>query len=272
MLFMFKNLKKLSTMENNKKPLIFVTNDDGVEAKGFWSAIKVARKFGRVIAVGPERPQSGMSHAITMHIPLFIKEIRKEEDLEVYACSGTPVDCVKMAFDYLLKNDQPVLTISGINHGSNSAINVLYSGTMGAAIEASFYGAPSVGLSLLDHDEDADFAASEVFAERIIRQVLSQNVEEPLCLNVNIPCLPEDQIKGIMVCRQNAGYWKERFICGKDPRDKDYFWLTGHFINNEPEATDTDVWALDNNYVAVVPVNIDFSHYAQIKQLKQWDL
>lgn len=255
-----------------KKPLIFVTNDDGVGAKGLEYSIRVARKFGRVVVIAPEEPQSGMAHAITMFRPLYLRKVREEQDLTVYACSGTPVDCVKMAFDYLLVNDLPVLTISGINHGSNSAINVIYSGTMGAAIEAGFYGAPSIGLSLLDHDPNAEFEVAEEYSERIIREVLSREITEPLCLNVNIPAVPLQDIMGIKVCRQNKGYWKEEFACRKDPRGRDYFWLTGDFYNTEPESTDTDEWALNHNYVSIVPIQVDLTNVAQVKELSNWNL
>ncbi len=251
-----------------KKPLIFVTNDDGVEAKGLDYAIDIARKFGRVVVVAPEHHQSGLSHAITMFRPLHLKKVREEEDLVVYACSGTPVDCVKMAFDYLLGGEIPALSLSGINHGSNSAINVLYSGTMGAAIEASFYGAPAVGLSLLDHDLDADFGNAAACAEEIVRRLLAEPVQGPLCLNVNVPVVPLGELKGIKVCRQAQGHWLEVFDCRQDPRGREYFWLKGDFCNAEPESTDTDEWALCNGYASVVPIDTDLTHYKQMPALK----
>lgn len=252
-----------------KRPLIFITNDDGVNAKGFKTAIEVARKFGRVIAIAPETTRSGMSHAITMYNPLYLRVVEKSDDLAVYACSGTPVDCVKIGYDYLFADERPSLNISGINHGSNSAINVLYSGTMGAAIEASFYGAPSIGLSLTDHDYDADFDASAIFAEKIIGDILESDINEPLCLNVNIPDGRPESIRGHRICRQNKGYWKEEFFCRQDPRGKDYFWLTGDFYNAEPDAMDTDEWALSNGYISVVPVQVDLTNYRQIKELEK---
>ncbi len=253
------------------KPLIFVTNDDGVGAKGLEYAIKVAQQFGRVVVVAPEQMQSGMSHAITMSRPLFLREVRRAGDLEVYACSGTPVDCVKMAFDHLLQDERPALAISGINHGSNSAVNVLYSGTMGAAIEASFYDIPSIGFSLTDHDPHADFEAAADFAERIVRKVLAEKPATPLCWNVNIPNVPHCDIKGVRVCRQNAGYWREEFERRVNPHGREYYWLTGGFNNMEPHATDTDEWALANNYVSVVPVQIDLTHYRQVEQARHWE-
>lgn len=249
--------------------LILVTNDDGYDSKGIAAAIEVARRFGRVVVVAPEKMQSGMSQAITMYTPLFLRRVRSEEGLEVYAFSGTPVDCVKMAFDYLLRDERVDLVISGINHGSNSAVNVLYSGTMGAAIEGSFYGCPSVGLSLVDHSEDADFEASVVYGERIVRQVVeSEGIELPLCLNVNIPLGKPGEIRGVRLCRQNRGYWREEFFRHEDPRGREYFWLTGEFVNREPEAEDTDEWALDHGYVSVVPVQVDLTDYRQMERLR----
>ncbi len=251
------------------KPLIFITNDDGVHARGLQAAIRIARKFGDVVVVAPEETQSGKSHAITMYSPLFLRKVQMEEGLKIYALNGTPVDCVKMAFDHLLKDEKVALVISGINHGSNSAISVLYSGTMGAAMEGSFYGSPSVGLSLLDHDDNPDFSAAEEYGTRIIESVLTGGFPIPLCLNVNIPVAPIEHIKGIRVCRQNKGYWKEEFFCRQDPRGKDYYWLTGDFCNAEPEATDTDEWALKHGYISIVPVQVDMTDYTRLDVLKE---
>lgn len=255
----------------NKERLIFVTNDDGYQAKGFAAAIEVAREFGRVVAVAPAEPQSGRSQAITMYDPLFLEQRRKEDDVEVYSLTGTPVDCVKWAFDYLFEEGAVDLVISGINHGSNSAINVLYSGTMGAAIEGSFYGCPSVGLSLTTHDADAEFESAKHYAREIIASVLENphNGNQPLCLNVNVPNIPFEDIKGVKVCRQCRGIWREEFFPYEDPRGKPYFWLTGSYTNYEPAAADTDEWALKEGYVAVVPVQIDMTSYGQISYLER---
>ena len=233
--------------------LILVTNDDGYDSKGLAAAVEVARGFGRVVVVAPETTQSGMSQAITMYNPLYLRCVRKEEGLEVYAFSGTPVDCVKMAFDYLLREERVDLVISGINHGSNSAVNVLYSGTMGAAIEGSFYGCPAVGLSLDDHGEDADFEAAVAYGRRIVGSVLENR----------------DELRGIRLCRQNRGFWREEFYRHEDPRGREYFWLTGAFVNEEPEAQDTDEWALSHGYVSVVPVQVDLTDYRQLGALAE---
>ena len=252
--------------------LILVTNDDGYDSKGLAAAVEVARSFGRVVVVAPETTQSGMSQAITMYNPLYLRRVREEEGLEIYAFSGTPVDCVKMAFDYLLRDERVDLVISGINHGSNSAINVLYSGTMGAAIEGGFYDIPSIGFSLLDHDEDADFSAALSYVRPIIERAMnSDTLGRPLCLNVNVPNLPADRIKGIKACRQNRGFWREEFERRQDPRGQDYYWLTGYFHNTEPGAQDTDEWALDHGYVSIVPIQVDLTNYRQLERMKRWE-
>ena len=250
-----------------EEKLILVTNDDGYDSKGLAAAVEVARAFGRVVVVAPETTQSGMSQAITMYNPLYLRCVSRQEGLEVYAFSGTPVDCVKMAFDYLLRDQRVDLVVSGINHGSNSAVNVLYSGTMGAAIEGSFYDCPSVGLSLDDHSEDADFEAAVVYGKRIVRSVLEKKVELPLCLNVNVPVGKPGELHGIRLCRQNPRFWREEFYRHEDPRGRAYFWLTGDFVNGEPGAEDTDEWALAHGYVSVVPVQVDLTDYRQMAAL-----
>lgn len=252
-------------MKNER--LIFLTNDDGYRSRGMASLVEVARKFGRVVVLAPEESQSGMSQAFTMSRPLYLRKVREEEGLEVYAFSGTPVDCVKMAFDHLLADRKVDLVLSGINHGSNSAVNVLYSGTMGAAIEGSFYNCPSIGISVDDHSPDADFEGAMRYGEQIIRAVLEQQPRTPLCLNVNLPAIPADELKGIRVCRQTGGYWRERFVRHEDPRGREYFWLTGEYVNSEPEACDTDEWAMRNGYVAVVPVQVDMTDYGRLAEL-----
>ena len=246
--------------------LIFVTNDDGYDAPGFAAAIEVARTFGRVVAVAPATPQSGRSQAITIYDPLFLKHHHREQGLDIYALSGTPVDCVKFAFDYLIADERVDLVISGINHGSNSALNVLYSGTMGAAIEGSFYGCPSVGLSLLDHSSDADFTYAKQYGREIVGSILeSEDCPLPLCLNVNVPAGAD--IKGVRVCRQCRGIWREDFFPHTDPNGRNYFWLTGSYTNYEPEAEDTDEWALSHGYVSVVPIQVDLTAYNDMAYL-----
>lgn len=253
------------------KPLIFVTNDDGINARGLEALIEIARPLGRILVVSPDYAQSGMSHAVTMNSPLYLRKVREEEDITVYGCSGTPVDCVKLAFDSIM-GELPVLALSGINHGSNSAVSVIYSGTMGAAIECSFYNVPSVGLSLLNHSADADFTAAKYFASIIIDKVMTEEIGLPLCLNVNIPDLSISEMKGIRLCRQNQGYWSEEFERRIDPRGREYYWLKGVFKNQEENATDTDENALKNGYVSIVPIKIDMTDYAQLDLMSAWNL
>ena len=253
----------------SKQKVIFLTNDDSYRSKGFAAAIEIARQFGRVIAIAPDAPQSGMSQAITIHNPLRLRKVHEEDDVLVYSLDGTPVDCVKMAFDHLFIDEKVDLVISGINHGSNAAVNVLYSGTMGAAIEAAFYNIPSVGLSLTDHNLDADFEGAVEYGSKIVESVLNGDIPTPLCLNVNVPNIPCSEIKGIRLSRQTRGYWREEFYKRTDPHGRDYFWLTGAFSNAEPEAEESDEWALANGYVAVVPIQVDLTAYKQMEQLKK---
>jgi 5'-nucleotidase len=257
-------------MKENRR-LIFVSNDDGYQARGFAAAVEVAREFGDVIAVAPLTPQSGRSQAVTMYEPLFLELQHEEEGLQIYSFSGTPVDCVKVAFDHLLGDRKVDLVISGINHGSNAGINVLYSGTMGAAIEGSFYGCPAVGLSLTDHSPDANFEAAKHYAREIISAVLANPVEQGgrLCLNVNVPDIDPLDIKGVRVCRQCRGIWREEFYPHLNPQGKRYFWLSGAFDNYEPDCEQTDEWALANGYVAVVPVQIDMTAYERMDYLER---
>lgn len=253
----------------NKERVIFLTNDDSYRSKGFAAAIEIARKFGRVIAIAPDAPQSGMSQAITIYNPLYLRKVREEEGVLVYSLNGTPVDCVKMAFDHFFRDEKVDLVISGINHGSNAAVNVLYSGTMGAAIEAAFYDIPSIGLSLTDHDLDADFEGAVKYGSKIVESVLNGDIPTPLCLNVNVPNIPCSEIKGIRLSRQTRGYWREEFYKRTDPHGRDYFWLTGAFSNAEPDAEESDEWALANGYVAVVPIQVDLTAYKQMEQLSK---
>ncbi|MFR9513089.1 MAG: 5'/3'-nucleotidase SurE [Rikenellaceae bacterium] len=254
-----------------REKLILISNDDGYNAKGIAALIEVAAKFGRVVVVAPKYAQSGMSQAITMYAPLYPDKIETTLPAELYSLNGTPVDCVKFALDHLLKDETVDLMLSGVNHGSNAATNVLYSGTMGAAIEGSFY-APAIGFSLLDHSADADFEPAKPFIKRIIRSVIEADVKPHFCLNVNIPALPTNQIKGIKCCRQTRGYWREEFFERVDPRNKKYYWLTGEFINHEPEAADTDEYCLAEGYVSIVPVQVDLTDYQRLEEIKKLDI
>ncbi len=248
----------------NKERLILVVNDDGYNAPGIEALIEVASEFGRVVGVAPKTPQSGASQSITSYSPLYLDTIYKYPEAELYALNGTPVDCIKFATDHLLLSQKVDLVVSGINHGSNASVNVLYSGTMGAAIEGALSAAPAIGFSHMSHAHDIDFTASKHFAREIISSVLAAQVEGLFCLNVNIPDLPLEQIKGIKVARQNRGYWMEEFYARQDPRGRDYYWLTGEYINHEPNATDTDLAAIAEGYVSVVPLQVDMTDYTKL--------
>ncbi len=260
----------LSLMEEHgKRPLILVTNDDGITAGGIRSLIEVAQEFGDVWVVAPDSPQSGMGHAITVHDILRLQQVKDVEGVKEFSCTGTPVDCVKLAIYRVLKR-RPDLLLSGINHGANYSINVIYSGTMSAAVEGAVEGIPSIGFSLLDHSPDADFTASKEVARKIIRQALDKGIPDNTCLNVNIPRIPLEEIKGIRLCRQAKAYWEDDFQPRKDPSGKIYYWITGEFVNHDT-GNDTDVWALDNNYVSVVPVQYDLTAHSVMEELKDWN-
>ena len=250
---------------SSTNPLILVVNDDGIHSPGINALITVAQAFGEVVVVAPDKPQSGMGHAITLNATLHIEPIHKE-GIRAYSCSGTPVDCVKIAVSKLLKR-KPDLIVSGINHGSNSSINVIYSGTMSAALEGVLEEIPAIGFSLLNHSIEADFTAAKHYAKKIIAHILQHNRSKNLCLNVNIPNLNTNLIEGVKICRQAKGNWEESYDERTDPMGRKYYWLTGKFVLQD-EGTDTDEWALANNYVSVVPVQPDVTNHQLINTIK----
>lgn len=250
-----------------KRPLILVTNDDGITAPGIRNLVEVAREFGEVVVVAPNKPQSAQGHAITIEQPLRLYKDSLFEGIESYECSGTPVDCVKLAKSTVLRGRKADICLSGINHGSNASINVLYSGTMSAAMEASLEGIDSVGFSSMAYDYSQDFEAAKHFARIIIKNVLEHGLGETKLLNVNIPHLPVSEIKGIRICRQGQGNWTEDYRENTDPMGRKYYWLAGQFSNVD-HGTDHDLWAVENGYVAVVPVMHDLTAYKAINRLK----
>jgi 5'-nucleotidase len=252
-----------------KKPLILVTNDDGITAPGIRKLVEVASQIGEVIIVAPDSPQSGMGHAISVHDPIRLHKSRAFDDMniEAWECSGTPVDCVKLAKHVVLKDRDIDICVSGINHGSNASINIIYSGTLSAAMEASLEGIPSIGFSLLDFSYDANFEAGAPYVQQLIEYVLENGMEQGSLLNVNIPNVAREAIKGIRVCRQAEARWVEEFMDAEDPRGQKYYWLTGRFVN-EDEGTDTDIWALENNYISVVPSMHDLTNYKALAAMK----
>jgi len=249
------------------KPLILVTNDDGMFAPGLKALVEVARVLGEVVVVAPDSPQSGQGHAVTLSDPLRLNPVNAFGEIPAYECSGTPVDCVKLAKHVLLNDRKIDLCVSGVNHGSNASINILYSGTMSAAMEAAIEGIHSIGFSLLDFSFDADFSAAQVYAREIMKWALEDGMVEAQLLNVNIPKLSVDEIKGIKVCRQTNGRWIEEFKEGLDPRGEKYYWLTGEFEVHD-NGEDHDIWALENGYVSIVPSKHDLTHHKEISNIK----
>jgi len=254
-----------------KKPLILVTNDDGITAPGIRTLIDVMNTIGDVIVVAPDSPQSGMGHAITIDSTLFVqKVVIDDHKQEEYSCSGTPADCVKLGIKEVLKR-KPDLCVSGINHGSNASINVIYSGTMSAAIEAGIEGIPAIGFSLLDYSWNANFESSKPFIKTIVENTLKEGLPKGVVLNVNIPNLPATEIKGIKVCRQAKANWEEKFDKRQTPQGRDYYWLSGKFVNLD-KGEDTDEWALKEGYVSVVPVQFDLTAHHYMQHLNTWNL
>ncbi|MCB0518950.1 MAG: 5'/3'-nucleotidase SurE [Lewinellaceae bacterium] len=249
------------------RPLILVTNDDGIAAPGMKALVEVAKTLGEVVVVAPDSPQSGQGHAITINAILRLKKVDIFKDIEAYECSGTPVDCVKLAKHKVLHDRQVDLCVSGVNHGSNASINILYSGTMSAAMEASLEGIKSIGFSLLDYSWDADFDSCKPFLKELMVFVLEHGMEHCKLLNVNIPKLKTEELKGFRICRQAEARWIERYVESIDPRGQKYYWLTGEFTNDD-KGDDTDVWALENGYISVVPSGHDLTRYEAIESFK----
>jgi len=250
------------------KPLILITNDDSVKAPGIRALISFMRPYGKIVVVAPDRSQSGTAHAVTIAHPLRLEQIAKEDDYEEYSCNGTPADCVKLAFKVVMKK-RPDFLFSGINHGTNASINVIYSGTMAAVFEGALAGVPSVGFSLGNYSHQADFQPGARFIKEIAEKVMANGLPDGVCLNVNIPDLPENRILGIKVCRQSEGTWQEDFDEREDPHGEKYYWMKGVFVKIG-DGEDTDQWALENGFVSVVPVQFDLTATHALSILKAW--
>ena len=254
-----------------KRPLILVTNDDGISAPGIRALIAVMEELGDVVVVAPDSPQSAMGHAITINNMLHLNKISSSDALVTqFSCSGTPVDCVKIAVNEILKQ-KPDLCVSGVNHGSNSSINVIYSGTMSAAVEAGIEGIPAIGFSLSDYDWNADFETFKPYIKKIALEVLQNGLQDGVVLNVNFPKRKSEGLKGIKICRQAKAMWQEKFDKRISPMGKEYYWLTGEFINQD-KGEDTDEWALENGYISVVPVHYDMTAHHAIQTINNWNL
>jgi len=253
-----------------KKPLILITNDDGIHAPGLRFLIESIRPLGDVLVVAPDKPQSAMGHAVTIQVPLRLHLITQETGYREYSCNGTPADCVKLGEKVILRG-KPDLIVSGINHGSNASINVLYSGTMAAVIEGAMENVPAIGFSLNEYSYSANFSHCEKIIKSVASQVLQSGLPDGVCLNVNIPALNGTPIKGIKITRQAKAYWDENFDERKDPHKRDYYWLRGEFVNLETDE-DNDHWAINNNYISIVPIQIDLTAHHMINVLKKWNL
>ncbi|GHV27045.1 5'-nucleotidase SurE [Bacteroidia bacterium] len=250
------------------QPLILISNDDGVRAKGINELIAGVRDLGDIVVVAPDGARSGMSSAITSIHPIRLELLKKEEDLTVYSCTGTPADCVKLAVGELLDR-KPDLILSGINHGSNAAVCVIYSGTIGATFEGCILGIPSVGISLTDQDADADFTQAVKYGRQVAQYVLEEGLTKGVCLNLNVPNISD--VKGLKISTQARGYWDKEFQPSTDPSGKTVYWLTGDFINEEPDNECSDEWALAHGYAAVTPLHVDMTAHHVINDLKKWE-
>ena len=259
--------KGVKIKDKKEQPIILITNDDGITAPGIKALAEAVADMGKVVVVAPDKPQSGMGHAITIGHPLRLQQATFIEGIEAWQCTGTPVDCVKLAVDKILHR-KPDICLSGVNHGANHSINVIYSGTMSAALEAAIESIPSIGFSLLDYSIEADFSGAQKYARILVEKILGKKWDKHLCLNVNVPAVPAELLKGIRVCRQAYAKYEEDFEERKDPAGKNYYWLTGEFINFDKKK-DTDVWALQNNYVSVVPVQFDLTNYILKEKLEK---
>ena len=254
----------------NKKPFILISNDDGYQAKGINSLVDMIRDMADILVCAPESGRSGMACAFSANDPLVLVPQRQEEGLEVWSCNGTPVDCVKLALEELCKERRPQMVIGGINHGDNASVNAHYSGTMGVTLEGCMKYIPSLAFSLCTHDWFADFESLRPYIRKIVRKVLDDGLPKGVCLNVNFPVV--DQFKGVRVCRMAPGTWDNEVVKCRHPRGYDYWWMVGRYNNDEPEAEDTDNWALRHGYIAITPTKIDITSYEMIEQMKNWDL
>ena len=250
------------------KPLILISNDDGYQAKGIRSLVAMLEDMADIIVCAPDSARSGFSCAFSATTPLTLTLREKRDNVTVYSCNGAPVDCVKMALMNICTR-RPDMIIGGINHGDNASVNAHYSGTMGVTLEGCLKYIPSVAYSLCDHREDADFEPLRPYVRKFTEKVLTEGLPKGICLNINFPVA--QQFKGVKVCRMGLGSWQNETIQCHHPRGYDYWWMVGHYHNDEPEATDTDRWALDNGYVAITPTQIDLTAYAFMSQKEEWE-
>lgn len=252
------------------KPSILITNDDGINAPGLRSLIEAMKPLGDLVVIAPDKPQSAMAHAVTIQTPLRLHAIASEPGYQEFSCNGTPADCVKLGEKVVMRS-KPDLIVSGINHGNNASINILYSGTMAAVIEGAMENVPSIGFSINDFSHSANFSHCEPIVRKIAVKVLEEGLPEGICLNVNIPILNGTPVSGVKVTRQAKAFWDENFDERTDPHQRHYYWLQGEFVNLD-KGEDNDYWAVNNNYVSIVPVQIDLTAHHMIDTIKNWDI
>lgn len=252
-----------------ERPLILISNDDGYKAKGINSLVDMVRPLGDILVCAPEGPRSGYACAFSATTPLTLSLRDKQDGLQIWSSNGTPVDCVKLALSQLVDR-RPALVLGGINHGDNGSVNTHYSGTMGVVMEGCMKYIPSVAFSLCDYREDADFEPMRPYVERFTRRVLEKGLPKGVCLNINFPLLAEDgsDYKGVKVCRMAYGTWCNEVTKCHHPRGYDYYWMVGHYRNDEPDADDTDNWALQHGYVAITPTRMDVTAYDCLEDLR----
>lgn len=252
-----------------EKPVILLSNDDGYDAKGLAAVIEAVKPLGEIVVLAPDGPRSGVAGAITRHVPLTTKLVRKEDNVTIYKCNGMPVDCIKLGLETVVPR-KPKLIISGVNHGENVSINIHYSGTMGVVLEGCMKGVPSIGFSLDNPSWNADFSATVPIIRKIAQKVLEEGLSEGTCLNVNFP--NTNEYKGIKVCRQGRGVWDREYEERTHPLGYKYYWATGHFVNYEPDAEDTDKWAIGHGYVSITPQKIDATAYEEMKKIEAFNI
>ena len=249
------------------RPLILITNDDGINARGIKSLAQYLMPLGDVVVVAPDGARSGQSAAITVKEPLRMAMVENREGYKAYKTTGTPVDCIKLALNVLFA-DRPDLIVSGINHGSNSGVSVIYSGTMGAVFEGIVQGVPSIGFSLCSFDSDANFSICRNVVQELCSRAIEKGMPDNMGLNVNIPAV--ECLEGVKVCRAARGRWTAEYDSRIDPMGRPYYWLTGYFDNAEPDATDTDEYVMSHNYASVVPVTPDRSLSEIDPRIVEW--